>query len=286
LPGGIGKHLTDQTVQLTDHEEEAVDAPGSLPWLSGSRNLLGGDGDLDRYLEEAAALITTRVQALADDAVQQQPAWTSLLGHPPDDDCAHQQWLRHLGVIAAYRDQYQITTDDPRQILGPYTEPGRAGHAAYWHAAESVTAARRLGLAQVAIPARQDLGDIRSRIAIDIYLTLPDAERNAIASDIAQRLGPLWFGDPRQADDAAVTRPTYAPELTQALVDRDHLIGGLCRPRASQAEMPVEAALIQRHTTRQPQLRMRRATYVPWYHGPNAHPHLNTKSATTPTAGQ
>jgi hypothetical protein len=37
----------------------------------------------------------------------------------------------HTGIIAAYRDQYQITTDDPRQILGPYPEPGHAGHATY-----------------------------------------------------------------------------------------------------------------------------------------------------------
>ena len=68
----------------------------------------------------------------------------SLLGtQPADPDRAH-EWHCHVGVIAAYRDQHKVTTDDPRQVLGPYAETGRAGHRAYWHAAESVLAARRL----------------------------------------------------------------------------------------------------------------------------------------------
>jgi hypothetical protein len=58
------RHLTaiakfaGQAAQVTGREQHAVKAPGSLPWLSGSRNVLGSNGDLDRYLEEAATLIT------------------------------------------------------------------------------------------------------------------------------------------------------------------------------------------------------------------------------------
>jgi hypothetical protein len=60
-------------------------------------------------------------------------------------------------IIAAYRDQYKVTSNDPRQVLGPYAEPGHAGHAAYWHAAESVLAARRLaGLEPTTAAASED----------------------------------------------------------------------------------------------------------------------------------
>jgi conjugative relaxase-like TrwC/TraI family protein len=283
----IGKHLTDQAVHVTDYHQHAAEVPGSLPWLSGARNVLRGcSGDLDRYLEEAAKLITTRVQALADDAIQQRPAWTSLLGHPPATDNDREHWIHHLGVIAAYRDQYQITTDDPRQILGPYAEPGHAGHAAYWHAAESVTAARRLAFPQVPIPPRHDLGDIHAQIAIDIYLALPDADRDAIASAISQRLGPLWFGDPQQADDDTIIRPVHAPELTEALIERGHLTGSLRHRHIPPAEIPVEAALIQRHAMRQPQTRTRQALNGPSHHGPVGQPNLNTKPAAAPTAAE
>src|SRR5581483_2644605 len=32
-----------------------------------------------------------------------------------------------LGIIAAYRDQHQVITDDPQQVLGPYPNPARPG---------------------------------------------------------------------------------------------------------------------------------------------------------------
>jgi len=49
----------------------------------------------------------------------------SLLGQPPANPEHAREWLRHVGVIAAYREQHKVTSDDPRQVLGPYAEPGR-----------------------------------------------------------------------------------------------------------------------------------------------------------------
>ena len=62
---------------------------------------------------------------------------------PPEDPEIERQWLRHVAVVAAYREQFKVTTNDPRQALGPYATSGQPGHKAYWHAAESVLAARR-----------------------------------------------------------------------------------------------------------------------------------------------
>jgi hypothetical protein len=229
--------------------------PGSLPWLSGPCNYVpGGNNDLDRYLEEAATLITTRVRALADDACQQQPAWTSLLGRPPASSIAREQWRHHLGVIAAYRDQYQIAVDDPRQILGPYAEPGHAGHATYWHAAESVLAARHLaGLEPAAATsARPGICNVTCQVIADIYLGLPDTERTAVSAGIREALGPLWFGDRFRADDHVVTQPAYAARLATALIERGHLSPAPRQARDRATATPLEAALVQRRATPRP----------------------------------
>jgi hypothetical protein len=37
---------------------------------------------------------------------------------------------RDFAVVAAYRDQHKVTTDDPRQVLGSYAGPTHAGHKA------------------------------------------------------------------------------------------------------------------------------------------------------------
>jgi hypothetical protein len=239
-----------------------VTTPGSLPWLSGPRNYApGSNNELGRYLEEAAALITARVQAMADDACRQYPAWTSLLGHPPASDAAREQWLRHLGVIAAYRDQYQVATDDARQILGPYAEPGHAGHAAYWHAAESVLAARHLAALEpaAATPERTGSGSLTHQVAADIYLALPDTERTAVSAAVKDEIGPLWFGDRLRADDHVVTQPVYASRLAIALIEGGHLSPATRQARDRATETPLEAALVQRRATKQPTHRSRRA---------------------------
>jgi conjugative relaxase-like TrwC/TraI family protein len=131
-----------------------------LPWVPGPRRIAADRADvpLDAYLDDAAVLITARVNDLADAAVRHRPPWMNLLGLQPVNPDHAREWFRHVAVVAAYRDQRKISTVDPRQIIGPYVEPGHAGHEAYRHAAEAVLAARRLAngaATQVAVATKQ-----------------------------------------------------------------------------------------------------------------------------------
>jgi hypothetical protein len=172
------------------------------------------------------------------------------LGQPPADPEAERQWLSHVAVIAAYRDQQKVTSNDPRQVLGPYPESGRAGHRSYWHAAESVLAARRL--AGLDAPAVVPTAEARARVqvAADIYRALPDDERVAITTEMAAKLGPLWFGHPREPDEDAATQPVHSAALTSTLSAHSHLT---ITPEPAQQEPrvhePVEAAFARGRTT-------------------------------------
>lgn len=119
---------------------DATRAEPPLPWVPGPR-LVPARADearpLTGYVGDAASVITARVAELADIANLYRPPWMSLLGEQPTAPYRAREWRRHVAVIAAYRDQHNVTADDPRQVLGPYAEPGHAGHKAYWHAAET-----------------------------------------------------------------------------------------------------------------------------------------------------
>jgi hypothetical protein len=191
-----------------------------LPWVQRPRR----DGDdaqpLRQWLTEAGDLITARVDELASTAIRHRPPWTLPLGQSPSDPEAERQWLRHVSVIAAYRDQHKVTSDDPRQVLGPYPESGRAGHKAYWHAAESVLVARRL--AGLDAPAVADTAEAQAnvQVAADLYRALSPGERAMISTEMAARLGPLWFGDRTEPDEDAAAQPVHAATLASALIER------------------------------------------------------------------
>jgi len=212
---------------------------------------------LRTYLDEAAALITARVNDLADTAVPHRPPWMSQLGLQPADPDHAREWLRHVAVVAAYRDQQAITTDDPRQMIGPYAESGHAAHKAYRHAAEAVLVARRLANGSAAQDRQAD-----ARHAADTYRNLPADERAATASMIAAAPGTVWLGNPAEPDEDAALNPAYADSLIAALAKRGHLTvatkqaarpepsfrrpgaesgrpGGRQRPRPAATEVPA-----------------------------------------------
>ena len=205
------------------------------------------------YLKDAATLITTRIQTLADTAVRFRQPWTSALGQPPDDPGRAREWRRHVAVVAAYRDQHKITSDDPRQVLGPYAEPGHASHKAYWHAAESVLAARQLARLG---PANGSAADNRARtqVAADIYRGLPNDERATVAELAAAMPGSMWLGGPAGPDEQAAARLAYAPQLVTVLAGRGHFTGDrhVLPERHSAADSePCEAELARRGQTMQ-----------------------------------
>jgi hypothetical protein len=226
-------------------------AAALLPWIPGPRRATSTAGEtapLAAYIDDAATAITTRVAELADTAIRHRPSWMSLLGEQPDAPGTAREWRGHVEVIAAYRDQHDVTADDPRQVLGPYAEPGHAGHSAYWHAADSVLAARRLSGLEPADATSSTDSQARAQVAADIYAALPRTEREAIATIIAQTPGVAWLGHPDRPDEHAATRPAYADVLARTLVRRGHASvpnDPVHFDRESSGE-PVEAAYARR----------------------------------------
>jgi conjugative relaxase-like TrwC/TraI family protein len=257
----IAAHLAVKTVS-TAADSGATAPEGSpasavtraevlLPWVPSPR-LVPAKADetapLTAYITDAATAITTRTEQLADTAIRHQPPWMSPLGDQPADPDHARQWRRHIEIIAAYRDQHAITADDPRQVLGPYAEPGHAGHNAYWHAADSVLAARQLAGLDPADNTTSTDAQARAQVAADIYDALPRTEREAIATMIAQTPGIAWLGHPSTPDEQAATRPGYAGALTATLARRGHatLTTAPVHPGWEVPAEPVEAAYARR----------------------------------------
>jgi hypothetical protein len=199
--------LAAQLESVADH----IDGPLLPAWLRTAPSLK--DQQWRPYLDTRAKLIRHRVDQLAQTAASERPAWTAHLGPEPTDPSERENWLRHLTTIAAYRDQYQVTDDDPNHPLGPYREHGRAGHRAYWIAARSLLALRG---------ARSNVDPSWGRLAADRFRTLDTEEQNRMATELAKRLGRDWLGDVREpAADA--DQPLYHEQLAAILVEGGQL---------------------------------------------------------------
>jgi conjugative relaxase-like TrwC/TraI family protein len=72
--------------------------------------------DMHRTLTELQALIEQRATVLASQAVQEGQSWVRRLGPPPSDPARRDAWEQQFRTIAAYRDRYDITGNDP---VGP-----------------------------------------------------------------------------------------------------------------------------------------------------------------------
>ena len=180
-------------------------------WLRSARPV--SNPEQRAYLDARAELIRQRIDALADAAATTRPAWINQLGEEPTDLVERENWLRHLAVIATYRDQYRITNDDPDHPLGPYPERGKVGHRAYWIAAASLLALRGSTV---------EHDQSRGRLAADRYRSLPAEEQASIATELAERLGPDWLGDVRDPV-ADADQPVYQDQLADALVEHGDL---------------------------------------------------------------
>jgi conjugative relaxase-like TrwC/TraI family protein len=199
-----------------------LDDPRLPAWLRTVQHV--DDPEWRHYLRTRAELIRSRVDAITHATASARPAWAAQLGDEPTDPAQHGQWLRHLSAIAAYRDQYQVTDDDPQHPLGPYPERGRVGHRAYWIAAASLLALRGT---------RTDTDRSRGRLAADRYRILTADEQARIATELAERLGTDWLGDARNpAADA--DQLLYRDHLAAILVEHGHLDQPAPEPAAVQ----------------------------------------------------
>jgi len=178
-------------------------------------------GPLTGYIDAAASAIAARVNQLADSAISQRPPWTSLLGTQPAEPEYARQWRRHIAIIAAYRDQHKITDNDPRYLLGPYVEQGRAGHKAHVAAARAVLAARQIAGLDLPDDVTPD-AQAAAQLAEDVYRVLPEDERTAIAAVLAPSLDAAL---PTAQDWAAQTAadPRATSRLIAVLTARGHL---------------------------------------------------------------
>jgi conjugative relaxase-like TrwC/TraI family protein len=255
----IGHHLATHAPGAHDEPQPtpaSVPPAASplLPWLTipSAHPAASTTAELTRWLDDAARLISARIDQLADTAIRHRPPWMTPLGQPPQDPEAERHWRARIAVIAAYRDQHKITTSDLRQVLGPFAEPSHAGHKAYWHAAESIIAARQLSGLDPAPETTSPDNRARAHLAADIYRSLPEAERTAISNEMSVRLGPLWLGNPAGPDENAATQPAHTATLTSALAKRGHLTA--IAPAASPqiTDKPLEADLARRGPTPDP----------------------------------
>ena len=74
------------------------------------------DAETRQALVERQQLIEQRATALARTAAAENAAWIHAVGASPTDPRRQAAWLRQVRVVAAYRDRYHVTGDDP---LGP-----------------------------------------------------------------------------------------------------------------------------------------------------------------------
>jgi conjugative relaxase-like TrwC/TraI family protein len=100
-----------------------------------------GDPDLRRALDERAQLLQNRARFLAARACTDRADWTRRLGSGPTDPLRRALFLRCLATVAAYRDQWGITTPDP---LGPAARQSSARIADRTFAQRAAIIARRV----------------------------------------------------------------------------------------------------------------------------------------------
>ena len=109
-------HLTDQRDQGTG--EQPV-----LPWLTTPhRTVRDATPELADQLDQTTTAVATRVNELRDHVAEDRPDWAARLGPRPQEATAAERWDEVAGLAAAYRETFNIRTNDPDLPLGP--EPG------------------------------------------------------------------------------------------------------------------------------------------------------------------
>lgn len=94
------------------------------------------------WLVRHADLITTRLDALVQQALTDPELWMATITPPPPPGPAHNAWKAAMRHVLAYRDRYQIV--DPIHPLGPGGQEGERGDA-YALAARALEAIIAIG---------------------------------------------------------------------------------------------------------------------------------------------
>jgi len=63
---------------------------------------------MEQALEDRRRLIEHHTRSLTLEAIEHKQPWVIQFGPPPADSTRREDWLRQLGIIAAYRDRWQV----------------------------------------------------------------------------------------------------------------------------------------------------------------------------------
>lgn len=185
------------------------------------------------YLKASAELIRSRVEVLTERVVSERPAWARRLGAEPTHAEERAAWAKRIGTVAAYREQQQITDNDPHQPAGPHVETNRADYEAYSHAfraaAELRQAARGRPWQEIdpSVPQRPDAqraerppapsGDSQAQARERRRESLTPTQRQRIADAAAERRArhARAIEPPTQRQDVVESQPLLTPPQQQ-----------------------------------------------------------------------
>jgi conjugative relaxase-like TrwC/TraI family protein len=101
--------------RVTSWHQRATPPPGhrTQPLIGGLLTPAGPLGaevpaDQRAAIEQLEAVMTSRVQALTTELLQNPPTWLRALGAPPHDPRKRGSWTAAVATIAAYRDRYHL----------------------------------------------------------------------------------------------------------------------------------------------------------------------------------
>ena len=238
--------------QQLAHLRLAGAGPSLPPWLTTHSIVPAMCADHADYLKASTELVADRLKALGEQTAATRPRWTATLGQAPDNPTFRERWQHQLAIIAAYRDQYGITDDNADAPAGPYIETGRAGHTAWWHAANAAITARHITSAPAepaAVPTNDDAA--RRQLAADLYRALPEEVQAQVLRTVAIRTGAAWLKDSKALDDDALTKPAIAVHVTRAMADHGHLPAEAAKPEQRNTSSLAERRRATREAERQ-----------------------------------
>lgn len=154
----------------------------ALPWLARPNHTrLASEPELIDYLDRLNTAIVARVTELRATVTAEPPAWTAALGpRPPDDSTTAEQWDQLATVGAAFRDTYNITTNDPQQPFGEEPD-GHGRKARAWRRlTDRWTPPRPVGDPSTGHPDAAGESDLLGRLHADIN---PDELLATLAAD-------------------------------------------------------------------------------------------------------
>jgi hypothetical protein len=119
---------------LSTLDQQRADGRGwqpALPWLARPDHT-ALSADLTEHLQRLETRISARATELRAQVTANPPHWTAALSARPDETVSAERWDTVAGLAAAYRDTYDITTNDPQHPLGDEPD-GHGLNARAWH---------------------------------------------------------------------------------------------------------------------------------------------------------